>query len=520
MMHPSFLLAAALLAGPQQAEVPPQDPLEAPGDATGEPPAPTLAPATDLTASVIKVFSQQRYPDFLSPWSKQSPSEATGSGVVIDGQRVLTNAHVVQWSSRIEVQPNRSSRKYAAKVVGIAPAVDLALIEVTRDADEFFQGRRPMRMRDELPSLMDSVKVYGYPVGGSDLSVTEGIVSRIEFAGLSLDRSALVVQIDAAINPGNSGGPAVVGEELVGLATSRLSSGDNIGFLTPVREIRAFLDDIADGTYTGRPQLFDAFQTLENDALRDRLGAAEVTGLVVTTPARAGTDYPLQPLDIVTHIGDTDIQVDGKVIFRDDLRLDFAVLVPDTASEGTVPLTVYRGGETLELRVPAPPSRDLLVPYLGEGYPAYFIHGPLVFSPCYREFAMNLADAYTDRLLYEESPLLARMNEVRTTDTGDDELVMLLPTLFDHPLTRGYGGPQFSIVEAVNGVHVRGLRHLVELLRDASDTYLELTFAGRGQEVLIFDREELESSTEEILNDNGIRYRHSSDLEGVWPEDR
>jgi hypothetical protein len=112
------------------------------------------------------------------------------------------------------------------------------------------------------------------------------------------------------------------------------------------------------------------------------------------------------------------------------------------------------------------------------------------------------------------------MNEVVTGGAGDEELVMLLPTLFDHPLTRGYGGPQFSIVEAVNGVHVRGLQHLFELLRDASDTWLEITFAGRGQEVLIFDREELETSTEEILNDNGIRYRHSSDLEGAWPRDR
>ena len=508
------LFALAPLAAPAPASsVHPQD-----APAAAEPAAAT-GPLTD---SVIKVFSQQRYPDFLSPWSKQSPSESTGSGVVIDGRRVLTNAHVVQWSTRVELQPNQSSEKYAAKVVGIAPAVDLAVLEVTKDDDEFFAGRAPVEMRADLPSLMDSVKVYGYPVGGSDLSVTEGIVSRIEYTGFSLDRAGLVVQIDAAINPGNSGGPAVVDGRLVGLATSRLSSGDNIGFLTPVREIAAFLEDIADGTYTGRAKLFDSFQTLENDALRERLGASDsVSGLVVTTPARAGADYPLRELDIVTRIGEVDIQVDGKILFRDDLRLDFMVLVPELVADGAVPLTVFRGGETLELPVPAAAGRDLLVPYLGDGYPSYFIHGPLAFAPFYREFAMNLAGAYTDQLIYEESPLLARMNEVVDREGGGaEELVMMLPTLFDHPLTRGYGGPQFSIVAALNGTPVRSLAHLVELLRDASEPFLEFTFAGRGQEVLIFDREELEASTEEILDENGIRYRHSSDLNGAWPDGR
>jgi hypothetical protein len=97
---------------------------------------------------------------------------------------------------------------------------------------------------------------------------------------------------------------------------------------------------------------------------------------------------------------------------------------------------------------------------------------------------------------------------------------MLLPTLFDHPLTRGYGRPQFAIVEALNGTPVQSLRHLVELLRDTTDPFLELTFAGRGQEVLVFEREELERSTEEILDERGIRYRHSPELEGIWPSGR
>ena len=471
----------------------------------------------DLTASVVKVFSQQRFPDYVSPWTKRKPSESTGSGVVIEGNRVLTNAHVVQFASRIELQPNRSSKKYAAKVVGIAPGIDLAVLEVTKDADEFFADRRPLEMQPELPSVMDQVNVYGYPMGGTDLSVTEGIISRIEYTGFAFDRSGLIVQIDAAINPGNSGGPAVVDGRLIGLATSRLTTGDDIGFLTPVDEIRAFLADIADGSYEGRPRLYGSFQTLENEALRERLGVDDaVTGLVVTTPGSDAADYPLRTLDVITRIGDHDIQVDGKVEMRADLRLDFGVLVPEYAEGGTIPLQIFRAGELLDVRVPVAASRELLVPYLGEDYPSYFIHGPLAFSPFYREFALNLAGSYPVELIHEQSPLLARMNHV----APGEELVMVLPTLFDHPLTRGYGGPQFSIIDTVNGTPIKSLRQLVEVLRDSTERFVEFRFAGYGQEVLVFDREELERSTEEILNDSGIRYRHSSDLDGVWPRDR
>ena len=118
---------------------------------------PAVAAEPSVTETVVKVFAQQRYPDFLNPWSKESPSEATGSGVLIGGRRILTNAHVVQWASRVELQPYRSSKKYAAQIVGMAPAVDLALLEVTKDADEFFEGRTPIEMQAELPELRAAV---------------------------------------------------------------------------------------------------------------------------------------------------------------------------------------------------------------------------------------------------------------------------------------------------------------------------------------------------------------------------
>ena len=144
-----------------------------------------------------------------------------------------------------------------------------------------------MPFAEKLPAVRDTVNVYGYPTGGTELSVTEGIVSRIEFTHYHYFTMGLRIQVDAALNPGNSGGPAVSDGKLVGLVFSHIPSAQNIGYLIPVEEIRMFLEDIGDGKYDGKPRILDDFQTVENDALRKRLGLPKgITGMMVAEPYR------------------------------------------------------------------------------------------------------------------------------------------------------------------------------------------------------------------------------------------
>ena len=86
--------------------------------------------------SVVKIFTTTRYPDLFHPWTKASPSEVTGSGVVIEGKRILSNAHVVLYASRVEIQANQSGDKVSAKVEAIAPGIDLAVLKL--DDESFF----------------------------------------------------------------------------------------------------------------------------------------------------------------------------------------------------------------------------------------------------------------------------------------------------------------------------------------------------------------------------------------------
>src|SRR5437762_8054380 len=184
-----------------------------------------------------------RYPDTWKPWTKLAASQATGSGVVIEGKRILSNAHMVLYAGQVQIQANQAGDKISATVETVAPGIDLAVLKL--DDESFFDSPPPLPRAKSLPDIKDVVMAYGFPQGGTSLSITKGIVSRIEFTHYNFPVSGLRIQIDAAINPGNSGGPAVVGNQMVGLAFSHLSNSENIGYIIPCEEIELFLKDIA-----------------------------------------------------------------------------------------------------------------------------------------------------------------------------------------------------------------------------------------------------------------------------------
>src|SRR5262249_37929948 len=233
--------------------------------------------------AVVKVFSTVRSPDVAKPWTKSAPREISGTGVVIEGKRILTNAHVVAYASQVEVQGNQSGDKVSATVVAFAPGIDLAVLKL--EDESFFKTRQPLPRASALPQVKDAVLAYGFPAGGSSLSITRGIVSRIEFVSYGIGTAGLRIQIDAPINPGNSGGPAIADGKMIGLTFSHLSNSENIGYIIPNEEIELFLKDIEDGHYDGKPGMYDSLQTLENGALRGFLRLApDVRGMIVNRP--------------------------------------------------------------------------------------------------------------------------------------------------------------------------------------------------------------------------------------------
>ncbi len=467
--------------------------------------------------SVVKIFSTVRLPDPFRPWTKQAPKDISGSGVIIEGKRILTNAHVVLYANQIQVQANRSGDKVPATVVAVAPGIDLALLKL--DDESLFSTHPPLQRANTLPDLKDTVMTFGFPAGGANLSITKGIVSRIEFAFFNFPYSGLRIQIDAALNAGNSGGPAVVGDKMIGVAFSRLSGGaENIGYIVPCEEIELFLKDAAAGRHSSKPMIADELQTLENPQLRSYLKLDKtVTGLVVRHPASDADSYPLRTWDVVTKIGDTDIDNQGMVNIGNNLRVRFSYLAQKLASNGTVPLTIVRNGKILRIQLPVVSDIPRVIRELHGEYPPYFIYGPLVFSVASTQFVNGINSAKNNALAFYAllgSPLVRRMGD--KPEFPDEELVIVSSPFFPHALSKGYGNPTGLVVKTVNGISIRNLNHLVQVLRDSRNEFDVITYWGKGGDNMVFPRRKMIDSINEILNDNGIRSQGSQEAMSIW----
>jgi S1-C subfamily serine protease len=531
MSFPSWPLAAlclllmlgGLAAAPADAtsSPAPDSAADAPKEEASPTPQPpkAVSPTDAVESSVVKVFSTVRYPAVYKPWMKQGPSDVTGSGVVIAGNRILTNAHVVMYASGVQIQANQGGDSLSATVEFLALGIDLAVLKL--DDESFFASHRALPFAKDLPAVQDAVMVYGYPKGGTSLSVTKGIVSRVDFDGYYAGVTGLRIQIDAAINSGNSGGPAVVANKMVGLAFSRLDDSENIGYIVPTEEIELFLRDVADGHYDGKWAMYEPLQTMDNPALHPFLKIdASKQGIIVRKPESDAPDYPLKEWDVISRIGDTPVDNQGMVRLKNNLRVRFQYLIQKNVKDGKVPMTIVRKGKDVRIELPLAKTRARVIPDLQGLHPSYFVFGPLAFSEAttmlVNDYAdgKNAADWMLD-LSYNGSPLLARAGG-RPRFPGE-RLVFVSAPFFPHKLAKGYSNPSQQVVKTINGIEIKNLAHLVEVLRDLRDEFVVISFdMNSGGETEVFPRAEMLAATEEILTDNGVRSQGSADMMAVW----
>src|SRR5882762_9551205 len=297
-----LLLTAAHL-GAQQQEMPsppPGEPIPPVGPSRpSAPPAPAVIPVPitpprpngPIQKSLVRITATAVEPDYKAPWNSGVIARGIGAGFVIDGHRIMTNAHVVSNSRYLTVERDGDPNKYQATVQFVAHDCDLALITVA--SPNFFKNMTPLRF-GAIPELESVVSAYGYPLGGERMSVTTGIVSRIDFqlyTHSSVD-SHLTIQISAQINPGNSGGPVMQNARVVGVAFQGYSGdvAQGVAYMVPTPVIRRFLKDISDGRYDKYVDLGLTYSKLLNPAQRHFLGLKDDgRGVVVNTVIEAGS---------------------------------------------------------------------------------------------------------------------------------------------------------------------------------------------------------------------------------------
>lgn len=452
--------------------------------------------ATDIDQAMVKIYTNSITYDYYIPWSTDALSESYGSGCVIDGNMILTNAHIVSNETYLQVRKEGDPRKYQAFVVAVSHDADLALITVNDES--FFQGIDPLEL-GELPHPREQVTVYGYPIGGDALSTTQGVISRIEssryvHSGLSL----LTVQIDAAINPGNSGGPAVIGNRIIGVAMQSINQADNIGYVIPVPVIRHFFEDIEDGNYDGFPSAGFSYQTIRNTAFSERFSIEEEqAGVIVTRIANASPAAEvLEPGDVIMKMDGRSVAGDGTVEFRPGSRTSLNYMVNRRQIGETVPFEIIRDGipETVEVTLSATVHDLTLVSdKIYDIPPEYFIFGGIVFLPLTlnyleewgRDWHLNTVDYLSYPLLFDN------------WRTADREEIVVLSFMLPAEVNTGYEGISCEIIETVDGIPIRSFSQFVEIVDSGTDRFLELiTSLGN---IVILNREEAVAASDEIM---------------------
>lgn len=290
------------------------------------------------------------------PFEKHAMESSTGTGFVIDGEgRILTAFHVIKDKNEITVV--LGSRQLTASLVGTAPQLDIALLQVEAPKDELF----PLALGSSRDLEVGQKVVAIGNAAGLHNSLTVGVVSALKrsVGETPIELVDAFIQTDAAINPGNSGGPLLNSAgEVVGINDAILTNTQNMGFAIPIDLARGIIPDLIEMGHPYRPVL--GFSGSEvTPSVAKLFGLPVERGFLVEevlpgSPAqraglRAGTRFVMVSDKPYALGGDIIVGVNGEP-FTSPSQL--AQILLRSRPGQRLRFKVYRQGQTIEIELP------------------------------------------------------------------------------------------------------------------------------------------------------------------------
>lgn len=450
--------------------------------------------------ALVKVYTSHQLFDYLSPWQYGQSANSTATGFIIDGERIITNAHAVLNSKFLQVRKEGDSKKYKAVVKFTSEEYDLALVEI--EDKSFFNGTVPLKL-GTLPEIQEKLTVYGYPLGGDKLSTTQGIVSRMEHNTYTLtNRKFLIGQTDAAINSGNSGGPVVSKGKVAGVAFAGLNSADNIGYFIPVNILNNFLEDIKDGKYDGSPLLGVEWLELESPSHRRMLGIEDKTGGILIKKVFKNSPFEgvLQKNDVLMKLDNYPIEYDGTIEFRKNEKTDFSYVNQQKKYGDNLSYEIIRDKKTKTGQVKLE-KKDIKYTVVTEVTietpPSYMVYGGLLFEPLTSNYMAGvvekLGSVYDKEELYKDYKQLV-------------VLVRVLP--FDVNL--GYTDAEHEIIVKVNGEKYKDFKDFAQKVKNVKSGFI--VFENDNGDEIVLDVKEVEEQREALMQNYNISSDMSDDI--------
>ncbi len=427
--------------------------------------------------ATVKITSYSQANDIYSPWSMKTIEGGSGSGVIIKKGFILTNAHVAADAKYISIKKYNGHKEFEAEVVFIGHTCDLAILKLKEENNEFFNNAVELEFDDDI-ELQDEVIAVGYPAGGDRISITKGIISRIEYGIYSHDgnMALLQVQIDAAINPGNSGGPIIKKNKIVGLAFQGIDNLNNVGYFIPSVIIKHFLEDIKDKKYDGFPILGIETSLLNNESFRNYLGLDEKseTGVYVS---KIYKNFPYSEIlkegDIIISINNTDIGCDGMINTKYG-NLDMSYLINMNQAGDTIVLKILRNGlqKIIMLNLSNNNSSFIYNHQYEKLYPYNIIAG-YVFMPLTSDY-LKLYGKNWDKEI--GSKLLNYYYNFNILPPKDREEIVIISRVLKDDINKYNCNWKDKVIESVNGQKINSFKAfssaIDKALSDTSSEYI------------------------------------------------
>lgn len=473
-------------------------------------------PNGPVQKSLVRITATEVEPDYKAPWNSGVVQRGVGAGFVIEGNRIMTNAHVVSNSRYLTVERDGDPNKYPAKVQFVAHDCDLALITVA-DPD-FFKNMLPLKFGG-IPELESTVSAYGYPIGGERMSVTTGIVSRIDFqlyTHSAIDQH-LTIQISAQINPGNSGGPVMQNAKVVGVAFQGYSGdvAQGVAYMIPTPVTNRFLKDVSDGHYDKYVDLGFTYSKLQNPAQRRFLGLKDDDrGVIVNSVIEAGpSGKAIQSGDVLLAIDDHPIASDANVELE-GTRVEMPEVVERKFKGDTVKFDLLRDKKPMTVSI----VLSSVWPYfvLGHSYDVrsrYVLYAGLLFQP----LRLDLIEAYqpTDlRVRHFFDYYVVEQLYLQHPD------IIVLTNILPDPINTYLAPYRWGIVDEINGQKIHTLDELAKAFSETPERFV-IRMIGDGPP-LVLDRNKVDQARERIKTRYNVIQEQNLEEQpkGKKPDDR
>lgn len=289
---------------------------------------------------------------FNSPDDAPDAEKSLGSGVIVDHKGfILTNDHVIDGATTIQVSLDGDEMHYSARVIGFDKDTDLAVIKINAPRE------LPVAKLGNSDGVQvgDWVLAFGSPFGLNS-TVTAGIVSAKDRTNVG-QQFQRFIQTDAAINPGNSGGPLVaMNGDVIGINTAIYTGSrgfEGVGFALPSNTAISVYNQLVTRGKVTRGSIGVSFkdEDSENPILMKELGAPYGIVIEAVAPGSPADKAGIKPGDVIT-------TVDGRPVHSGN---DLVSPITQTPIGRSVTVQYVRNGQTREIPVTVA-DRDQLFP--------------------------------------------------------------------------------------------------------------------------------------------------------------